>query len=189
MTESTTPRVVIAFNGSPAGKDALRLGELMGRWTDVELIVGCVFPPETLGGVPFDPRESRVAAGDHRIFVRQDADAVLAEAKAALADDLDVTFSAVECESPLDGLRQLAVSAGADLLVIGSSHRGHFKQLWHHSMASKLLRDPPCVLTVAPRGFRDESQAGPGPARLSGNAHERQRPDGRAEPSRARQAA
>jgi nucleotide-binding universal stress UspA family protein len=170
--------VIIAFNGSPAGDDALRLGELLGRSMDAELVVACVFPPETLGGVPFDPRESRVAAGDHRIFVRQDAEAVLAEAGQALSDDLEVSFSAVECESPLDGLRQLAVSTAADLLVLGSSHRGPVKQLFQHSMARRALRDLPCALAVAPIAFRDAR-----------HWHERLRGRDRATPSRARQAA
>jgi nucleotide-binding universal stress UspA family protein len=171
----TTPRVIIAFNGSPAGSDALRLGELLGRWTNAELVVACVFPPESLGGVPFDPRASRIAAGDHRIFVRQDAEAVLAEAGETLPDDLDVTFSAVECESPLGGLRQLALSAAADLLVLGSSHRGPVKQLFSRSMARRALRHLPCPLAVAPVGFRDER-----------HLHQRHH---RWEPSLARQAA
>jgi nucleotide-binding universal stress UspA family protein len=170
--------VIIAFNGSPAGDDALRFGELLGRWTNAELVVACVFPPESLGGVPFDPRASRIAAGDHRIFVRQDAEAVLAEAAEALPNDLDVTFSAVECESPLGGLRQLALSAKADLLVLGSSHRGPVKQLFQRSMAGRALRHLPCALAVAPRDFRDAR-----------HMHERLRPQDRAKPLPARQAA
>jgi nucleotide-binding universal stress UspA family protein len=168
-----TPRVIVAFNGSPAGNDALGLGELFGRWADAELVVACVFPPPSLAGIPFDPRESRVAAGDHRIFVRQDAEAVLAEARAFLPDDLDVSFSAVECESPLHGLCELALSAPADLLIVGSSHRGRFKRLLQHSMARKLLRDSPCALAVAPRGLRDVSKVGPASMRLSTDSHRR----------------
>jgi nucleotide-binding universal stress UspA family protein len=175
---SRTPRVIIAFNGSPAGDDALRLGELLGRWTNAELVVACVYPPESLGGVPFDPRASRIAAGDHRIFVRQDAEAVLAEAGEALPDDLDVTFSAVECESPLGGLRQLALSGAPDLLVLGSSHRGPVKQLFHRSMSRRALRHLPCALAVAPLDFRNKRRR-----------HERLRRRDRGEPSPARQAA
>ena len=184
-----TLRVIIAFNGSPAGDDALRFGELLGRWTNAQLVVACVFPPESLGGVPFDPRASRIAAGDHRIFVRQDAEAVLAEAAETLPDDLDVTLSAVECESPLGGLRQLALSSPADLLVLGSSHRGPVKQLLQRSMARRALRHLPCALAVAPREFRDERQAGPVSARVSGDLHERLRPEDRAKRSPTRQAA
>ena len=163
---AVAPRVIVAFNGSPAGNDALRLGELFGRWADAQLVVACVFPPPSLAGLPFDPRESRVAAGDHRIFVRQDADATLADAQAALPDDLDVVFSAVESESPLRGVRDLAVSAAADLLVIGSSQRGPLKRLLQRSMARKLLRDSPCALAVAPRGLRDVAEAGGASKRL-----------------------
>jgi phosphosulfolactate synthase (CoM biosynthesis protein A) len=53
-----------------------------------------VFPPESLAGLSYEPRATRVAAGDYRIFVREDADAVLAEARAALPDDLAVSLRA-----------------------------------------------------------------------------------------------
>jgi hypothetical protein len=66
-------RVIVAFDGSPAGKDALALGALLAGSAGSELLVVCVFPPESLAGISFDPRATRIANGDHRIFVRQDA--------------------------------------------------------------------------------------------------------------------
>jgi hypothetical protein len=65
--------VIVAFDGSPAGKDALALGALLAGSAGSELLVVCVFPPESLAGISFDPRATRIANGDHRIFVRQDA--------------------------------------------------------------------------------------------------------------------
>jgi hypothetical protein len=94
--------------------------------------VACVFPPESLAGITFDARATRVADGDHRIFVRQDAEAVLAEARGTMPDDLAVTFRAVEAESIANGLRQL-----------------------HHAIARNLLRHPPCAVVVAEHGDRE----------------------------------
>src|SRR5436305_3936349 len=102
-----TIHVIVAFDGSPAAKDALALGALLAGSAGSELLVVCVFPPESLGGISFDPRADRIANGDHRIFARQDAEGVLGEARAALPADLAVTFRALECESALHGLRQL----------------------------------------------------------------------------------
>ena len=56
---SETPRIIVAYNGSPAGNDTLRLGaKVLGRWVGAELVVACVYPPDSLGGVTFEPRAS-----------------------------------------------------------------------------------------------------------------------------------
>jgi nucleotide-binding universal stress UspA family protein len=155
----TVPRVAVATNGSPQSVDALMLGALIARSTDAKLIVACVFPPESLAGTSYEPRGARVAMDDHRIFVRQDAAAVLAEARAALPDDLDVAYHALGYESPQHGLRHLAVSESIDLLVLGSSHRGRVGQLLPLGVARRLLRRSRCALAVAPRGFRHRQRA------------------------------
>ena len=158
---AATVHVIVAFDGSPAGKDALALGALLAGSAGSELLVVCVFPPESLAGISFDPRATRIANGDHRIFVRQDAEAVLGEARATLPPDLAVTFRALECESALHGLRQLALSEAADVLVLGSTRRGTLGRLLHRSLARGLLRDPPCAVTVVPRDPRDRLRSVP----------------------------
>lgn len=157
-------RVLVAFDGSRAGNDALALGALLARSPGCELLVACAFPPESLAGLPFEPRATRIANGDHRIFVRQDADAVLAEARATLPNNVDVTFLALECESALPGLRQLALSETVDMLVLGSTRRGQLGRLPHPSLARGVLRDPPCAVTVVshdPRDRLDQRPASP----------------------------
>lgn len=152
---AATVHVIVAFDGSPAGKAALSLSALLAGSAGSELLVVCVFPPESLGGISFDARATRIANGDHRIFVRQDAEAVLGEARAALPPDLAVTFRALECESARRGLRQLALSEAADVLVLGSTRRGALRRLLHRSLVRGLLRDSPCAVTVVrcdPRG-------------------------------------
>jgi nucleotide-binding universal stress UspA family protein len=151
--------LVVAFDGSPAAKDALRLSALLGRSTGCELLVACVSPPPSLAGLPFEPRATRVAAGDHRIFVRQDAYAVLAEARAALPEDLAVTFRALECESPVHALRQLALSAAADMLILGWTHHGPIGPLLHRGVARGLLRHPPCAIAVTPHDPYERRQS------------------------------
>lgn len=142
--------LVVAFDGSPAAENALRLGALLARSTGCELLVACVFPPESLAGLSYEPRATRLAAGDHRIFVRQDADAVLGEARTVLPDDLAVSLRALEHESPADGLRQLALSAAADMIILGWAHHGPIGRLLHRSVTRRLVRQPPCAVTVVP---------------------------------------
>jgi len=162
-----TARVIVAFNGSPAAKDALRLGDLLALSAGSELLVVCVFPPESLAGIPFEPRATRIANGDHRIFVVQDAEAVLAEARAMLSSDLAVTFRVLECASALRGLRQLALSEAADVLILGSTRHGLIGRLWHRRLARGLLREPPCAVTVVPHRLGKHPRSVPGqPERL-----------------------
>lgn len=156
-------RVIVAFDGSPASNDALALSARLARSPGSNLLVVCAFPFESLASIPFESRADRIASGDHRIFVRQDADAVLAEARATLPDDLDVTFRALGCESPLQGLRQLALSEMADVLVLGSTRRGRLGRLLHPSLARRVLRDPPCSVTVVPRNLRSRPKSLSGP--------------------------
>lgn len=168
LVRAARVHVIVAFDGSPAGKDALALGALFAGSAGSELLVVCVFPPESLAGISFDPRTTRIANGDHRIFVRQDAEAVLGEARAALPADLAVTFRALECESALHGLRQLALSEDADVLVLGSTRRGPLGRLLHRSLARGLLRDSPCAVTVVSRGPHGRPRSVPGqPERLA----------------------
>lgn len=163
-------RVLVAFDGSPAGNDALALSALLARSPGSELLVACAFPPESLAGLPFEPRATRIANGDHRIFVRQNADAVLAEARATLPDDVDVTFLPLECESALHGLRQLALSQAVDMLVLGSTRRGRLARLLHPSLARDVLRDPPCAVTVVSDDPRDRARSTPGQPASSAHA-------------------
>jgi nucleotide-binding universal stress UspA family protein len=148
------PRIAVATNGSPQSMDALMLGALIARSTDAKLIVACVFRPDSLAGMSYGPRAARVAMDDHRMFARQDAEAVLAEARAALPDGLDVSFRALGYESRQHGLRHLAASESIDLVVLGSSHRGRLGQLLPVGVARGLLRRSHCALAVAPRHFR-----------------------------------
>jgi nucleotide-binding universal stress UspA family protein len=147
-----TIHVIVAFDGSPAAKDALALGALLAGSAGSELLVACVFPPESLAGISFDPRADRIANGDHRIFVWPDAEAVLGEARTILPPDLAVKFRALECESAVHGLRQLALSEDADVFVLGSTRRGPLGRLLHRSLARGLLRDSPRALTVVSQG-------------------------------------
>ncbi|MDQ2894112.1 MAG: universal stress protein [Actinomycetota bacterium] len=159
--QAATVRVLVAFDGSPAGNDALALSALLARSPGSELLVACAFPPESLASIPFEPRATRIANGDHRIFVRQDADAVLAEARATLPVGLAVTFLPLRCESAVRGLRELALSETADVLVLGSTHRGRLGRLLHPSLVRALLRDPPCAVTVVSRDSRDRPRSVP----------------------------
>jgi nucleotide-binding universal stress UspA family protein len=56
-----------------------------------------------------------------------------------------------------EGLRSIAEERGADLLVVGSCHRGALGRILLGDDASATLHNAPCPVAVAPRGY---AQAG-----------------------------
>ena len=64
--------------------------------------------------------------------------------------------------SPARGLHQAAVSASADMIVVGSHHRGTLGQVVLGSLGEGLLTGAPCAVAIAPRGYatRDSGQIG-----------------------------
>jgi nucleotide-binding universal stress UspA family protein len=78
------------------------------------------------------------------------------EARAALAgiEGDDVEGRPVVARSAARGLFELAEAEGADLLVVGSSHRAGLGAVLAGSVGRALLQGAPCAVAVAPRGYR-----------------------------------
>ena len=55
--------------------------------------------------------------------------------------------------SPARALHDTATSARADLIVVGSSHRGPVGRVLLGSVAERLLSGAPCAVAIAPRGY------------------------------------
>jgi nucleotide-binding universal stress UspA family protein len=66
----------------------------------------------------------------------------------------------VEKGSPADALQALAERGEADLIVLGSTHHGHFGSVSPGSVAEQLLHGARCRLVIAPKGYgsADHSQ-------------------------------
>jgi nucleotide-binding universal stress UspA family protein len=66
----------------------------------------------------------------------------------------------VEKGSPTDALQALAERGEADLIVLGSTHHGHFGSVSPGSVAEHLLHGAKCRLVIAPKGYAqsDHSQ-------------------------------
>jgi nucleotide-binding universal stress UspA family protein len=66
----------------------------------------------------------------------------------------------VEKGSPSDALQALAERGEADLIVLGSTHRGHIGSVSPGSVAEHLLHGARCRLVIAPKGYgrADHSQ-------------------------------
>jgi nucleotide-binding universal stress UspA family protein len=90
--------------------------------------------------------------------VHAEAEAQLEDAAATL-EDTEVEIHAVGSSSVAWGLQDLAESQRADLIVLGSSHRGRAGRVLMGTVADRLFHGSPCAVAVAPLGFSELSDA------------------------------
>lgn len=70
------------------------------------------------------------------------------------------------------GLAQIARARGADLIVLGASHRGPIGRVVPGATVERLLGDAPCAVAVAPAGFGRADDGDSGWRPLSGAAED-----------------
>jgi nucleotide-binding universal stress UspA family protein len=135
-------KIIVGFDGTDQGKDALALGKQLAGATGAEVILSGVFllhPMMRGGGDP-------IAAEEERELAKQ-VDAAAGEA--------GVKSQNVGSTSVARGLHELAEKSGADLVVVGSSTDGDHGHTHLGSTATSLLHGSPCAVAVAPTGYRD----------------------------------
>jgi len=108
-----------------------------------------------LGYVYFQQPHWFSTVRDYERERRKEIHSVLEPALEALPDSVRVQSLGIGSSSSARGLHDLAEGEKADLLVLGSTHRGRVGQVLPGSVAEVLLRGAPCAVVVAPRGYRD----------------------------------
>lgn len=150
--------VVVGFDGTDQGHDALVLAQAL-TGADARLVVCCVHPPDPPLLEPVDRELSTEAEAALR----------LRAARAALGDDPRAAYVTRRAFSAAGGLHEEAAAQGADLLVVGSSHRGALGRVVAGSVTRQALQAAPCAVAVAPRGLH---AAPPAPPRRIGVAYD-----------------
>lgn len=139
--------MIIGFDGSAQGDDALALGRFFGSLGPSGIVLAFITDHQP----PFE-RQRRGYAQARRDNVHE----VLEPALAALADRARVEPASIDASSPARGLHDLGLEYGvygSCLLVIGSTHRGALGRVLLGGTGELLLSGAPCPVTVAPRGF------------------------------------
>jgi nucleotide-binding universal stress UspA family protein len=122
-------RVIVGFDGSEQGRDALSLGSTFASAGGSELVVACVC--ERNQDSEMDQRFSEVdAALGRRRYRRREL-----------------------WGSPARELTRVAEDTDASLLVVGSTHEGKLSRVLPGSVGERLLNGAPCAVAVAPLGF------------------------------------
>lgn len=150
-TQSTTSeakalkRLLVGFDGSEGGRDALELARLIGATTGAAVSVATV--------IPYGPLPIPYAALDGEDA--REAEPLFEEARERLGD-LEVGTRAFGGGSPAMVMTIRAEREDVDLVVVGSPHRGAIGRAVMGSVAHGLLHGAPCAVVVAPRGYADE---------------------------------
>jgi len=138
-------RLLVGFDGSDGGRDALELTRVLGEATGAGALVVTVLPYGPLP-IPYEILEAEEA---------QRAKPLFEEAKERLGG-LEVETRAFGGGSPAGVINDLAESEKAETIVVGSPHRGAIGRVVIGSVADGLLHGAPCEVIVAPSGYAKE---------------------------------
>lgn len=135
------PTIIIGYDGSDHAQDALALGDRLAGVTNASVILTSVLHDDPL-----------VGADEYERVLRTDLMEALGMARDRMQHG-DVRLEVVAAPSAAHGLHQLAERTPADLIVVGSSHRGALGRILAGSVAERLLHGSPCAVAVAPAGY------------------------------------
>lgn len=138
------PKVLIGYDGSPEGEDALGLGRKVSRLLDATPLVATVISHLRHGveDSEFDQAVSRFC------------EPIFAKAREHL-DGLATTTRPVVNDSPAAGIYDLTDWQNPALIVIGSTRHGRSGRVQVGTLGGSLLSGVHCGVAVAPRGYAE----------------------------------
>ena len=139
--------IIVGVDGRDGGLDALALARVLAQAGGGRLTLACSYLSDPIG-TRLVPAEAK--------SLRERAVALLEAARGTL-EGLETEVRPVATSSPAHGLHDLAEELGADLIVVGSSHRGALGRVLPGSTTQQVLHGSPCAVAVAPAGLRDRA--------------------------------
>ena len=143
-------RIVVGHDGSSQADDALALAARLASGTGARLTLAYIYHQE-----PTFEAQDR----GYRRELRDRAAATLGPALEKLPPGLLADSGAFPSSTAAHGLRDLARDERADLIVIGSTHRGPIGSVLIGGVGELLCSGAPCAVAVAPRGMREQAGA------------------------------
>ena len=134
-----TPVAIVSYDGTSNDDDALELARLFGK-LGTELVLAYV------------RHMTLTDAGRERL---EESEAVaLLERGAAALDGIETQRQVILHASTAQGLKELAKSVEADLVVFGSEYRTPAGRVSPQRSTQSLLEDGPTAIAIAPAGYR-----------------------------------
>lgn len=138
-------KILVGYDGSDGGRDALELTRVLAEATDASVLVVTVLPYGPLP-IPYEILEEEEAERAAPLFD---------EARERLGE-LEIETRAFGGGSAAGVINDLAEREEVDTIVVGSPHRGPVGRTLIGSVADGLLHGAPCEVAAAPRGFAAE---------------------------------
>lgn len=139
-------RIIVGFDGTDGGRDALALATSLAAANAAILVVGAF---------PYEVSPSRGVLGDYAARMYEETQALLDEA--VVSSDPRVRNRVILDWSAGRALHLAATDEDADLIVIGSAHRGPIGRVLLGDVSRSTLHGAPCAVAVAPRGYDKRS--------------------------------
>jgi nucleotide-binding universal stress UspA family protein len=148
-------RILVGFDATESGFDALALGRRLAETTGAELLVAHVYPfnPITAPEMTFNEAVQAQLGRQSQERLREAAPAL-----AGFGPWRPVTTGAVPAAR---GLHQLSEREDAQLVVVGSTHRHGLGRVTAGTTAEKLLHGSRVPVAVAPAGWRSHGSGAP----------------------------
>jgi nucleotide-binding universal stress UspA family protein len=144
--------ILIGYDGSDRGRDAIALGGALALALGAEPIVVHVYDDVSF---PLGPEGVQSAEYLEAIakLSRDRAEAVLTQAREAAAGLPKADVRTAVGGSPAQALHRLANELDAEAIVVGASHREGGARIFPGSVTEQALHGSPCAVAVAPPGY------------------------------------
>jgi len=142
-------RIVLAYDGSTPGQQALLDGDEIAQWSRSELFLVAVMPPPAalIGGEGF----VYDARGEEE--ERKRYEAILGEGLRKLSESGHRARGEVVVGDAVDEITRYAREVDADLILVGHKHLDSWAARWWRGSVSKtLIEHAPCSVLVAITG-------------------------------------
>jgi nucleotide-binding universal stress UspA family protein len=148
--QPSIPCIVAGFDNSPSGYDAVALARRLAAATHARLIVAHIYT-EVLSAIDLVPPPDLVAQR------RKEAQRTVERASIAL-DGFDRWEPVVYASEPAArGLHEVADRTGAELIVVGSTHRHGLGRVVPGATGERLLHGSACPIAIAPAGWHGDA--------------------------------
>jgi nucleotide-binding universal stress UspA family protein len=138
-------KVIVGYEDTAQGRDAFALGQLLARIAEAPLEVGMVASKE------------RGLLAARRANAQRTAERLFSQiSPAPWSSGLAIGVRGLTNKSPAEALGAFAARERAELIVLGSTHRGPVGRVVLGGVAEHLLHGGPCAVAIAPRGFGRE---------------------------------
>jgi len=136
-------KIVVGVDAREGGRDALALAAALAKVCDSDLIA--------VHAYPYDYFVSRGADAEFEAVLHGGAqDALLGELEST---GITAEAIAIADDSPGRALHNAAARNGAQLIVVGSAHRGRIGRVFAGDVTAGTLHGAPCPVLVAPAGY------------------------------------